>query len=39
MAQAQDCLVAALGGYVGARHVIPRGRPWRVDEPCSRRRL
>lgn len=27
--QAQDCLVAALGGYVGARRVIPRPSPAR----------
>ncbi len=27
LAQAQDCLVAALGGYVGARRAIPRPSP------------
>ena len=29
MVQAQDCLVAALGGYVGARRAIPRPSPAR----------
>ena len=29
LAQAQDCLVAALGGYVGARRAIPRSSPAR----------
>ena len=27
--QAQDCLIAALGGYVGARRPIPRPSPAR----------
>ena len=27
LAQAQDCLVAALGGYVGARRAVPRPSP------------
>ena len=29
LAQAQDCLVAALGGYVGERRAIPRPSPAR----------
>lgn len=29
MVQAQDCLVAALGGYIGARRAIPRPSPAR----------
>ena len=29
LAQAQDCLIAALGGYVGARRTIPRPSPAR----------
>jgi len=29
LAQAQDCLIAALGGYVGARRGIPRPSPAR----------
>ena len=30
LAQAGDCLIAALGGYVAARRAIPRGSPARA---------
>ena len=35
LAEAEDCLIAALGGYIQARHAIPRPSPGRGASDCS----